>query len=78
MDIINQLLLHQGVSYLHGTREKRGIMKSPLPGRKQSNIIKIGILIPSSIIELQEMDLFTPTSQKYQVSYLLETLFLPE
>lgn len=60
MDIINQLLLHQGVSYLDRTRGEKGIMKSLLPGREQSNIVKIGILTPSSIAELQETDPLTP------------------
>lgn len=35
-------------------------MKSLLPGREQSNIVKIGILTPSSIAELQETDPLTP------------------
>ena len=43
MNIINELLLHQGMSYLDGPREKKEIKKSTLPGREQNNIIKIGM-----------------------------------
>lgn len=53
-------------------------MKSLLPEREQSNIVKIDILTPSSIAELQETDPLTPTSQKHQGSHSLGTLVLPE
>lgn len=74
MDIVNQLLLHQGVSYLDRTREKKEMIKNPLP----KGSIKIGIITPISIAELQETDPLTPTSQKDQVSYRLGILSLPE